>query len=147
MGTRHTSDLVTFGSPKTSNRRVPVQGDGGPLQLDPNNPGPISVSPSGEVSQGGMFRGRLKISEFDDPGALVSTGGDLFIAADPTVQPRAATATTVHQGFLESANTSSVTEMVNLISATRLFQANQKVVQSVDDRMARLISDVANPVS
>ena len=60
-------------------------------------------------------------------------------------QPRAASTSTVRQGFLENANTSSVSEMANLISAMRFFEANQKVIQTEDDRVGRLISDVANP--
>ena len=51
----------------------------------------------------------------------------------------------VQQGFLENANTSSMTEMGNLITAMRFFEANQKVIQTEDDRVGRLISDVANP--
>jgi flagellar basal body rod protein FlgG len=126
---------------------LPVMGDTGPLQLDTSNPGPISVAPTGEVSQGAALKGRLKLSAFSDPGALVATGRGLFIAADPAFQPPAASAATVRQGFVENANTSSVTEMVNLISAMRLFQANQKTIQSEDDRVGRLISDVGNPAA
>ena len=126
---------------------LPVMGDTGPLRLDPNSSGPFSVAPTGEVSQGEVLKGRLKISDFGAPGALVSTGADLFITADPAAQLPAASATTVRQGFVENANTSPIVEMVNLISAQRLFQANQKVIQSEDDRLGRLISDVGNPAS
>ena len=58
---------------------------------------------------------------------------------------RDATTSFVQQGFLENANTSSMTEMGNLIIAMRFFEANQKVIQTEDDRVGRLISDVANP--
>ena len=126
---------------------LPVTGDAGPLQLEPRNTESLRVASTGEVSQGGVLKGRLKISESSDPGELISTGTDLFITADPAAQLRAASATTVRQGFVENSNTSPVTEMGNLISAMRLFQANQKVIQSEDDRVGRLISDVGNPVS
>ena len=126
---------------------LPVMGEAGALVFDASNSGPISVASSGEVSQGGVLKGRLKISEFSGPGALVPTGTGLFVAADPAVQPRAASATTVRQGFAESSNASSITEMVNLISASRLFEANQKVIVAADDRMGRLINDVGNPIS
>jgi flagellar basal-body rod protein FlgF len=126
---------------------LPVMGEAGVLEFDASNPGPISVAPTGEVSQGGVLKGRLKIAEFSGPGALVATGAGLFIAADPAVQPRAASATTVRQGFAESSNASSITEMVNLLTASRLFEANQKVIVAADERMGRLISDVGNPLS
>jgi flagellar basal body rod protein FlgG len=128
----------------TTKQGLLVLGETGPVQLDVNNAGPISISPTGEVSQGGDLKGQLKITEFANPGALTATGTGFFIVTDPAAQPQAATNSLVRQGFLESANTSSVTEMSNLISAMRLFEANQKVIQMEDDRVGRLISDVAN---
>ncbi|MEI6392318.1 MAG: flagellar hook-basal body protein [Verrucomicrobiota bacterium] len=125
---------------------MPVMGDAGPLQLDTSNSGPISVAPTGEVSQGAVLKGRLKLSDFSNPDALVSTGTGLFTAADPAVPPPPASGAMVRQGFIENANTSSVGEMVNLISAMRLFQANQKIIQTEDDRLGRLITDVGNPL-
>jgi flagellar basal-body rod protein FlgF len=126
---------------------LPVLSENGPLQLDPNHPGPVSVSPTGEVSQGGALKGRLKLSEFSDPGALVPAGAGLFIAAAPAVLPGAASHTSVRQGFVENSNTSTITGMVNLINANRLFEANQKVILAADERVSRLISDVGNPAA
>ena len=123
-----------------------VMGQSGPLQFDPRNPAPITVAPTGEVSQGGEQKGQLKLTEFNKPAALTSTGTGLFVDTGLAAQPRAASTSTVRQNFLENANTSSVSEMANLISAMRFFEANQKVIQTEDDRVGRLISDVANPV-
>lgn len=125
-------------------RGLPVAGDNGPIQLDENKPGNISVSPTGEVSQNGVAKGRLKITEFSDPGALARTGSGMLVPANASVQPLPTSTTTVRQAFLESANTAPMTEMGNLITAMRLFEANQKVIQTEDDRVNRLISDVAN---
>ena len=122
-----------------------VMGQSGPLQFDPKNPAPITVAPTGEVSQGGEQKGQLKLTEFNDPAALTSTGTGLFVDTGLAAQPRAASTSTVRQGFLENANTSSMNEMGNLITAMRFFEANQKVIQTEDDRVGRLISDVANP--
>jgi flagellar basal body rod protein FlgG len=122
-----------------------VMGQNGPLKLDPYNPAPITVAPTGEISQGGEPKGQLKLTEFANPAGLVLTGNGLFLDTDLAAQPRAATASAVRQGYLENANTSSMTEMGNLISAMRFYEANQKVIQAEDDRVGRLISDVANP--
>jgi flagellar basal body rod protein FlgG len=120
-----------------------VMGDGGQLQFDPANPAPITVSPTGDVSQGGEPKGRLRMVEFPQPELLSQAGAGYFIAQDGTV-PLPATSG-VRQGFLEAANTSSVNEMVNLISSMRMFEANQRVIQSQDERMGRVISEVGNP--
>ncbi|OPZ68324.1 MAG: flagellar basal body rod protein FlgG [Verrucomicrobia bacterium ADurb.Bin474] len=43
------------------------------------------------------------------------------------------------QGNLEISNVSPLTEMVNLISISRAFEANQKVIQSLDTLEGRSI--------
>ena len=128
-----------------SKQGLPVMGETGPIQLDPNNTAPITVAPSGEISQGGQLKGRLKLSDFSNPSALTPTGTGCFIATDPAVQARPSTSASLRQGYLENGNSSSVLEMGNLITAMRFYEANQKVVQMADDRVSRLISDVAVP--
>ena len=50
--------------------------------------------------------------------------------------------TTIKQGCLEEANVNIVSEMVDMIANMRSFEANQKVVQSVDGTLDKLISEV-----
>lgn len=50
--------------------------------------------------------------------------------------------TTIKQGCLEEANVSIVSEMVEMIANMRSFEANQKVVQSVDGTLEKLINEV-----
>ena len=136
---------LTMKGDLVNSQGLAVMGQGGPLKLDPNNHDPITISPQGEIAQGGQPIGRLKLTEFDNTAGLTPTGAGLFLDTNLAGQPRAATTSAVAQGFLEGANTSSMTEMGNLISAMRFYEANQKVIQSEDDRVGRLISDVANP--
>jgi flagellar basal body rod protein FlgG len=128
-----------------SKQGLAVLGDSGPVQLNLNNPGSLEVAPSGDITQNGVTMGRVKIVQFSNPSALQGTGTGLFIATDPSLQPQAPTHSTVRQGFLECANTSPVMEMGNLITAMRFYEANTKVVQSEDNRLGQLISQVANP--
>jgi flagellar basal body rod protein FlgG len=128
-----------------TNQGLQVMGKGAPLQLDPNNSEPITITPAGDVAQGGQAKGQIKLTEFNNPAALAAAGTGLFTDTDLAAQPRAATLSSIQQGFLENANTSSVAEMGNMISAMRFYEANQKVIQTEDDRVGRLISDVANP--
>lgn len=121
-----------------------VMSDGGPLQLDPANSSPISVAATGEVSQGGAVKGRIRLVEFTQPGRLNPIGGGCFLATDPQAQAIAAQSSLLRQGSLESANTSPTTEMASLITAMRMFEANQKVMLMQDDRMGRLINDLGN---
>jgi len=65
----------------------PVLGDSGPIQLDLNNPEPLTVAGNGEVSQGADVKGRLKLAVFNDPKLLTQVGGGLFLANDPKIIP------------------------------------------------------------
>ena len=120
---------------------LPVASDSGVLQFDVNNPAPISISPSGEVSQGGDRKGTLRLMDFGDERRLTPLGGGMFANRDPQLQPTAAKAT-LRQRYLEAGYTSGVSEMTSLITSLRMYEANQKVVQSQDERMGRAIADL-----
>jgi flagellar basal-body rod protein FlgF len=122
-----------------------VLGDGGPVQFDLNNPAPFSVAPTGEVSQGADVKGRIKLVSFSNPQRLTALGNGCFQPSDPTQRPQEAANATLRQGFLETANTSPVLEMANLVTAMRLFETNQRVMQMHDERMGRAISELGSP--
>lgn len=122
-----------------------VLGEAGPIQLDRNNPAPISISATGEVGQGENLKGRLKVVDFEQPGLLTQVSGGCFIATDANLQPLEVNQPSLRQGFLEAANTSPVMEMSSLISVMRAFESNQRIVQIHDERMGRAISELGNP--
>jgi flagellar basal-body rod protein FlgF len=121
-----------------------VLGDSGPIQLDLSNTSPVTISATGVVSQGPDLKGKIKITDFDNPALLTQISGGYFLAENGGLHSRPSTAT-VRQGFLESSNTSTVSEMANMMTAMRAFEANQRVVQIQDERMGRVISDLGNP--
>lgn len=123
----------------------PVLTDSGPAQFDPNIPSPITVSPTGEVSQGTEVKGRLRLVEFNDPQKLTVLGDGYFLAENSELQPSTSDATRVHQGFIEGSNVSPTTDMAHLITAMRMFESNQRVMQMQDERMGRIISELGNP--
>ena len=49
---------------------------------------------------------------------------------------------TVHQGFREESNVTVVEELVDLITVTRLYEANLQSIRSMDDRWKQVL-DVA----
>lgn len=112
-----------------------VAGEGGPIVIpaDAGSMG-VSVSTDGQVIAGGQSVGKLKIVEFDDPTTLQQVGANAFLAPR-AVQPGAAAGASVHQGFQEASNVSTVEELVDLITVTRLYEANLKMIQAQDERM------------
>jgi len=119
-----------------------VMTDSGPLQLDPANSSPIAVSATGEVSQNGALKGKLRLVEFKQPNQLKPIGGGCFITELPRTQAVPAQSSQLRQGFLENPNTSPTTEMASLITAMRMFESNQKVLQMQHERMGRVITEL-----
>lgn len=124
-----------------------VMGEKGPIQLDPRNSEPLVVSREGEVRQGNDLKGKIRTVEFNDPRLLTLTGGANFLASDPNLKMTDVQQPTIRQGFLENSNASSVNEMANLIMAMRMYEANQKVIQTHDDRMSRAINELGAPAN
>jgi flagellar basal body rod protein FlgG len=122
-----------------------VLSDSGPIQFDSNSTDPISISSTGEVSQGTNLKGKLKVVGFNNVQLLTPVNHDCFLAKDPKLQATDATSTsTLRQGYIETSNTSPVAEMGHLITAMRSFEANQRVIQMQDDRMGRTITELGN---
>ena len=48
------------------------------------------------------------------------------------------------QGFLETSNVNSVTAMVDMITVSRAYEANQKVLQTHDTLLGKAVNDIAN---
>ncbi len=122
-----------------------VQSDAGTIQIDLNNSAPLSIAADGTVSQGSEIKGQIKLTAFNDPRLLSGIGNGYYTATDPNLLPSPATTATVRQGYLEAGNVSTVVEMAHLIAAMRQYEANQRVVQTHDDRMNRAISELGNP--
>jgi flagellar basal body rod protein FlgG len=119
-----------------------VMGQSGPLQFNPNSSDPITISATGDVSQGSETKGKIQITEFQHPENLTPLGTGTFRPDSPDAQPSPAVSTQVRQGFIEAANMSPTTEMASLITAMRMFESNQKVLQMQSDRMSRVITDL-----
>jgi flagellar basal-body rod protein FlgF len=127
----------------TSKRGYPIAGDGGnPIQLDPNNSAPMNVSSSGQVSQGGEIKGHIKVVEFKNPDDLKVIGQGYYIKNSIDEKAVDSPSSQVRQGYLEAANTSPTVEMSSLITAMRMFESNEKVLQMQDERMGKAISDL-----
>jgi flagellar basal-body rod protein FlgF len=112
---------------------LPVQGDGGPINVPPN--AQVMIGGDGTVtatSPGGRPQaiGRLKLVTPEAPlrrgddGLFRAAGGELD--ADPNARLQAEA--------LEGSNVSPVESMVAMIAAARQFEQQMKMLQSAQDR-------------
>ncbi|HEY3864414.1 MAG TPA: flagellar hook basal-body protein [Verrucomicrobiae bacterium] len=115
-----------------------------PIQLDPSNAGTLSVSSTGLISQGSTTVGQLAVTAAAKPELLTKISGAYFLAQNPKVGLGKSSAT-LREGYLETSNASTLGEMASMMTASRGFEANQKVIQLQDDRLNRTISELGNP--
>ncbi len=147
------SDAYTRdGSFKLSPEGIIVTKDGFPVQpaiTVPNNAVSISINQSGEVEvnlQGQVDPqklGQLELSTFVNPEGLQALGSNMFSESAAsgnalTNNPGLDSTGTLLQGYLESSNVNSVTEITDLIVAQRAYEMNTKVLKSSDEMLQSL---------
>jgi flagellar basal-body rod protein FlgF len=97
------------------------------------------------VSEDGVIRvkdntiGQLKVADFGADEAKLAPVGKNCFAAPASLKPETAKAATVKQGYQESSNVAAVEEMVDLITVTRLYQTNMKLLTNNSDNSKSLL--------
>ncbi len=117
-----------------------VMGQGGSLQFDLTKADSISISASGDVTQGGNPVGKLKVIQFNNPQLLTSIGNGNFTADASGLWPAPATEVSVRQGYVEGSNATPMKEMAALLTNIRQYETNQRVIQMHDARTERAIA-------
>jgi flagellar basal-body rod protein FlgF len=116
-----------------------VAGDNGPIVVPKNTAfSQINVTADGAVTAEGKTVGKLKIVDFPDKTALVPLGASSF-TAPATAEAVPATSFQIKQGYQESSNVNVVSELVNLITVSRAYEANSKSISGQDDRLKSLM--------
>jgi flagellar basal-body rod protein FlgF len=116
-----------------------VIGRNGPIQLQA---GDVQIGEDGAVHQNGQAVDQLRIVNFQNLTAVRPEGDNQFIDTGAG-RPVADATSTVQQGYLERSNANVVRSMVDLITAQRWFEANQKVIQTQDTLNGYAIQNVA----
>lgn len=106
------------------------------IRLDPLQP--VSVDRAGNIYQNGASVATLQLTDFEDYNYLERYGENFFYPVDGAATMEADTE--VHSGYLELANMSVVTEMVNMIAIQRHYDANQKVITTYDDTLDKAVN-------
>lgn len=114
---------------------LPVLGEGGPILLPE---GEVVVNGDGLVTVAGQQVGRLLLTEFQ-PGQLRKVGSNLFEAL-AAGQPPANSA--VNQGFLEKANVDVTQAVVDMMAATRSYEASLRLLQMQDEILSKSVNEI-----
>jgi flagellar basal-body rod protein FlgG len=105
-----------------------VLGQNGRIKVDPTKD--IVIDSKGNISQNNVRVAQIKLTDFEDYDYLEHFGENFYQPVDGATE-KAATAT-VHQGYLETSNVQVVSEMVEMISVSRQYESNQKIITTID---------------
>ncbi len=114
-----------------------VLGENGRIQLSTTAENTV-FERDGSIYQDGALVAKLKITDFEDTNYLTHYGETMWDAVDGAVAFDAESPN-VYQGYLEMSNANVVTEMVSMITISRQYEANQKMITTFDDSLEKSI--------
>jgi len=118
-----------------------VQSDGGgPIQLS-GDASTLRMDDSGQVRQGDAVVGRVKLVSFASPGALTHDQGTMLMATAESGQPTASRGP-LEVGHVEQSNANVVNSMTELVTASRTFEAFQRVIDTFRDEDRKVVTTV-----
>lgn len=98
----------------------------------------IKLSGDGTFTLNGE-RYKFNTVDFQNYDSLQKVGDNLYFGENPIAENAA-----VKQNSLEKSNVNVMNEMVNMISTMRIFESNQKVVQSIDETLGKAVNEVGS---
>lgn len=105
--------------------------NGSPIQIDPLEK--VVINASGQIIQDGRVVATIQVTDFEDYNYLERYGENYFQPVEGAEEKEAAAQ--VYSGYLETSNMSVVTEMVNMITVSRAYESNQKVITTYDSTL------------
>jgi flagellar hook protein FlgE len=111
----------------------------------------FSVDPSGKITvlqaSGASFvRGQILLQNFQDPGALIKEGGNLYSGIDNAgpltdiSEPDTNGLGTISGGHLEMSNVDLAGEFADLITTQRGFQASARIITTTDEMLQEVVN-------
>lgn len=112
-------------------------GNKGPIRVKGTD---FKVTDDGSIQVDGKEIDRLLVSTFQDGNMMKKAGDTNFAAPDGGV--KATSHFSVKQGYVEMGNMNAIQEMVDLMMVMRNFEANQKALQSHDQRLQKAVNEL-----
>lgn len=98
------------------------------------------IRSDGTISQNGVDVARIQVADFEDYNYLEKYGETYYRPIEGATRINGDAE--VKSGYLEMANVQIVSEMVNLISITRAYESNQKIIQTYDSSLEIAVSQL-----
>ena len=108
-----------------------VLGTNGRIRLDPTKD--VAIDTQGNISQNGARVAKIKLTDFENYDYIEHFGENYYRPVEGATE-KAANATT-NQGFIETSNVQVVQEMVEMISVSRQYESNQRLITTIDNSL------------
>lgn len=115
-----------------------VQSEAGDLIVPTN--AEIVFDSTGAVYADGVVIDQLKITDFEDYNYLKKYADTMYEPVSGATEMEAQC--NVLQGFLEQSNVNVVREMTQMIAITRAYEANQKILKTMDTTIEQAVNSV-----
>ena len=102
--------------------------NGNHIKIDPMQE--TQIDERGNIYQGGAAKAAIRVVDFEDYNYIEHFGENMYQTVDGFKIKNSDAQ--VFSGYLEQSNVTVVSEMVELISISRAYESNQKVIQTID---------------
>jgi flagellar basal body rod protein FlgG len=109
------------------------------ISLDPNRSGQLNIDAAGRVRQGDAVIGQLALVDVADRQALEKVGKNLFSAGKALQTPGRGE---IRQFFTEESVVEPVTELVDMMAASRAYQLNATMISLQDESLGRTVNEL-----
>ncbi len=116
-----------------------LQGSSGDLQV-PVDAVDIVIEPNGTVLADGVAVDTVSLVDFADYDYLELYGDNMYNAVNGAEMIEATAA--LEQGWTEQSNVNVISEMVSMITITRAYEANQKIIRTTDSLLDASVNQV-----
>lgn len=116
-----------------------LQTSNGNLQI-PMEANEVRITKDGSIMIDGAVMDQIKLVDFQNYDYLKKFGNNMYEAVDGAVTLDGTGL--LLQGYTEQSNINVVSEMVNMITITRAYEANQKAIQTADTMLDAAVNSV-----
>lgn len=109
-----------------------LMGESGQINI-PADAADIAIDTDGSIYADGVYVDKIITTDFEDYNYLKKQGDSMYTALDGAGAMTGSAL--LRQGCTEQSNVNVISEMADMIAVTRAYEANQKMIQSVDNTL------------
>lgn len=113
-----------------------LMGQNGPIVIQGED---VNIDNTGGISVDGRNIDTIRIVTFENLDQIIKEGDNLYQAIEEPIEANAE----VVQKYIERSNVNPVSEMTEMITAFRAYEANQKAIRTHDETLERAVNDIA----